>query len=299
MSEIVHTVCPICGNSDIEHCFSCKDNFATGELFDICSCKECGFSFTQKFPDEKEISRYYESSTYISHSNTRKGIVNKLFHIVRHIMLRRKVNLMEKLTYLKNGVIVDYGAGTGYFARAMQRKGWKVTAIEKSEAARNMSKEDFGFEMYPETALNSIESGSIDIITLWHVLEHVQHADDLWDKMYDLLDVTGIAVIALPNKLSYDATHYGKDWAAYDVPRHLWHFTPATIAAMGRKHGFILEKMITMPFDGFYISILSEKNKGASMPFIRGMWCGFKGWLKTCKKREASSSLIYVFRKKQ
>lgn len=299
MSEIIHTVCPVCGKSAIEHSFACKDYFATGEQFDVDRCKECGFAFTQKVPDEKEINRYYESSAYVSHSNTKKGVVNKLFHAVRRIMLRRKVNLMEKLTYLKNGTIVDYGAGTGYFAHAMQRKGWTVAAIEKSEAARTYAKEAFGLEMLPESGLDGIERGSVDIITMWHVLEHVQNIDAMWEKMHALLDVTGIAVIAVPNSLSYDAKYYGKDWAAYDVPRHLWHFTPSTIAAMGRKHGFILEKMMTMPFDGFYISILSEKNRGSSLPLIKGMWRGFRGWLKTCTKREASSSLIYVFRKKQ
>lgn len=299
MDTITHKNCPLCNGSDIGKRFACKDFFATGEVFDVYECHGCGFVFTQNIPDEKEIGRYYESQSYISHSNTKKGLFNKAYHLVRAIMLQRKVNLMENLTLLKNGKILDYGAGTGYFARAMEKRGWDVTAIEKSPKARELSKREFGFEMHAEDYLEKIADKEFDIVTLWHVMEHIQDLDGFWDELYRIIDDTGIAVIALPNCKSHDAKRYRENWAAYDVPRHLWHFTPMTVMRWGEKHGFILERRITMPFDGFYISMLSERYKGSSLAGIKGLWTGFMGWLATGTRREASSSIIYVFRKRK
>lgn len=299
MNIITHKECPLCHSGSIEKRHSCKDHFATGEIFDIFQCKDCGFLFTQNIPDEKDIAPYYESSSYISHSNTNKGVINKLYHIVRSIMLRRKVSLVKKLTLLQNGRIVDYGAGTGYFARAMQKKGWNVTAIEKSAQARDFSKEHFNFEMQPEEALKDIESSSVDVVTLWHVMEHIQQIDTFWDELNRILEETGIAIIAVPNCTSYDADNYGEHWAAYDVPRHLWHFSPSSIMMLSEKHGFILERQYPMPFDGFYISLLSERYKGRKLKLLRGLWNGFLGLCATLDKTSASSSIIYVFRKKR
>ena len=299
MITITHKDCPLCKSKSIEKRFTCKDHFATGESFDIFRCEECGFVFTQNTPDEKEIAKYYESPAYISHSDTKKGIVNTLYHIVRSIMMRRKTSLIKKLTLLQNGKILDYGAGTGTFAHAMQRKGWDVTAIEKSEAARLLAKEKHNLEILPEESLSKIESGSTDVVTMWHVLEHIQNPGKLFDEVHRILDETGIAVIACPNCSSYDAGNYKEHWAAYDVPRHLWHFTPGTIMALGEKHGFILERQYPMPFDGFYISMLSEGYKGSRLKTLRGMWNGFLGLCSTMERCSASSSIIYVFRKRK
>ena len=299
MTIINHDKCPLCKSSAIKKRFACTDHFATGEVFDIFECTDCHFAFTQNVPDENEIGKYYESPTYVSHSNTSKGITNKLYHLVRRIMLRRKTHLVERLTLLKNGKILDYGAGTGFFARAMAKKGWEVTAIEKSEKARELAKENYGFEMHPIEALDNIKDRELDVVTMWHVMEHIQDLDKIWSELYRILDDTGIAVIAVPNNKSYDAQKYGNHWAAYDAPRHLWHFTPSTIMRWGEKHGFLLERQCTMPFDGFYISMLSEKHKGSRMHMIKGFWSGLKGWIAQTKKRSASSSIIYVFRKKR
>lgn len=299
MNTLTHTNCPFCKGSNIRKRFTCKDQFATGEEFDIYECAGCGFAFTQNVPDENEIGRYYESQAYISHSDTKKGLFNKVYHLVRSIMLRRKTDLIGKLTLLKSGKLLDYGAGTGYFAHGMKKTGWKVTAIEKSPQAREFAQREFGLEVFPPEHLSKIKDKEFDVVTLWHVMEHIQELDKFWDELYRIIDDTGIAVIALPNSKSYDAGKYKEHWAAYDVPRHLWHFTPSTIMRWGEKHGFILERQYTMPFDGFYISMLSERYKDASLPGIKGLWTGFRGWLATGTRREASSSIIYVFRKKR
>lgn len=297
MTQITHTECPLCGSNKLQHQFSCKDQFATGENFEICKCLDCSFVFTQNIPNEKEIGRYYESPTYISHSDTNKGFVNRCYHLVREIMLRRKASLVNSLVDDSKTNLLDYGAGTGYFARAMQRLDWDVTAIEKSEQARQYSKDQFGFEMLPVEALYDCEDGCFDVVTMWHVMEHIQNINEFWDELYRILDDNGIAVIALPNSSSYDAQTYREYWAAYDVPRHLWHFTPSTVMKFGRKHGFILERQYTMPFDGFYISMLSERYKGSKLSVLKGAWNGLLGWLASWSKKSASSSIIYVFRK--
>ena len=299
MPVITYDNCPLCKSDAIRKRFACIDNFATGESFDIYECTDCGFSFTQNIPDEKSIGRYYESQTYISHSNTKEGIVNRIYHLVRKIMLQRKARLIERLTLLKNGKILDYGAGTGHFARVMESKGWSVTAIEKSDSAREFALKEFGFKMYAVEALTEIKDRELDVVTMWHVMEHIQNLDEMWEQLYRILDDTGIAVIAVPNSISYDAQKYKEHWAAYDTPRHLWHFTPSSIMRWGEKHGFLLEKQYTMPFDGFYISMLSEQNIGSRLHTIKGFWSGLKGWIAQCRRRSASSSIIYVFRKRR
>lgn len=299
MTVITHDKCPLCQSSAIKKRFACVDEFATGEQFDIFECTACGLAFTQNVPDEKEIDRYYESPTYISHSNTSKGFVNRVYHIVRRIMLQKKARKVEMLTGLKNGRLLDYGAGTGHFARLMKTRGWSVTAIEKNGKARELAHKEFGFEMLPVEALSTIKDKELDVVTMWHVMEHIQEPDKMWDELHRILDDKGIAIIAVPNSASYDALKYKEHWAAYDVPRHLWHFTPSTIAQWGEKHGFVLDGQYTMPFDGFYISMLSEQYKGSRLHTIRGFWNGFKGWLLQCRRRSASSSIIYVFGKRR
>jgi cyclopropane fatty-acyl-phospholipid synthase-like methyltransferase len=212
-------------------------------------------------------------------------------------MLRRKAALVNSLVGSDKTHLLDYGAGTGYFARAMQRLDWDVTAIEKSEQARKYSQEQFGFEILPVEALDDCEAGCFDVVTMWHVMEHIQDINGFWGKLHHILDDSGIAVIALPNSASYDAQAYREHWAAYDVPRHLWHFSPSTVMKFGRKHGFILERQYTMPFDGFYISMLSERYKGSKLSLVKGVWSGLLGWLASWSKKSASSSIIYVFRK--
>ena len=299
MTVISYDKCPLCKSNAIKKRFACIDNFATKESFDIHECEACGFVFTHNFPDEKEIDRYYESPSYISHSNTSKGLVNGIYHLVRKMMLRKKARLVERCSLLKSGKLLDYGAGTGHFARVMATRGWDVTAIEKNDKARELALKEFNFEMHPVEALTTIKDKELNVVTMWHVMEHIQDLDKMWSELHRVLSDTGTAIIAVPNCTSYDAQRYKEHWAAYDTPRHLWHFTPDTIAQWGEKHGFKLDRKHTMPFDGFYISMLSEQNMGSRMHTIKGFWNGLKGWLAGWKRAEASSSIIYVFSKKR
>ena len=149
-----------------------------------------------------------------------------------------------------------------------------MEAVEKNAQARAFAKEHFGLDVKPDTALQDFAPGSFDVITLWHVMEHLEHLNETWDTLNSLLTEKGVLIIAVPNCSSYDAKKYGAHWAAYDVPRHLWHFTPGTIQRLGAKHEFILAARHPMPFDAFYVSMLSEKYMGHSMSFFRGILSG-------------------------
>ena len=253
---------------------------------------------TQNAPVEAEIGKYYETPDYISHSDTQKGLMNRVYHWVRQYMLSQKARLVKQASKMPKGTILDYGTGTGYFANTMVRKGWTVKAIEKSPQARTFAKEHFGLNVDAETALPHYETATFDVVTLWHVMEHLEHLNEMWNTLHRILKERGVLIVAVPNPNSYDAKKYKEWWAAYDVPRHLWHFSPSVMQQFGAKHGFILEAEHPMPFDAFYVSMLTEKYKGSKLSFIKGLWAGTCAWFSALGKKERSSSMIYVFRKK-
>ena len=290
--------CPLCSGLQLEHALTCTDHYASGETFEVVRCAHCGFLMTQNVPTESKIGKYYETPDYISHSDTRKGLMNRVYHIVRRFMLGQKASLVMRASKLDKGTLLDYGTGTGYFADAMKQRGWTVKAIEKSLSAREFARKQFGLEVERESALTGYADGSMDVVTLWHVMEHVQSLHETCRAFRRILKPQGVLIVAVPNPDSYDARKYGEWWAAYDVPRHLWHFTPSVMQRFGSIHGFILEERYPMPMDAFYVSMLTEKYKGSRMPFVKGLWTGACAWLHSLGKKERSSSMIYVFRKK-
>jgi SAM-dependent methyltransferase len=177
-------------------------------------------------------------------------------------------------------------------------QGWKVKAIEKSPQARAFAKKQFGLDVEAEHSLKDYPSMSLDVVTLWHVMEHLEHLNEMWETLHRILKDKGVLIVAVPNPESYDARKYKEWWAAYDVPRHLWHFSPLVMQQFGEKHGFVLEKEHPMPFDAFYVSMLTEKYKSNELSFVKGLWTGTLAWFSALGNKERSSSLIYVFRKK-
>ena len=289
--------CPACGAEHVARKFTGIDFTATGETFDVFECSACGMQFTQNAPIEQEAGKYYHSPDYISHSDTRKGIVNRIYHCVRKLMLCRKANLVMQALGSNSGRLLDIGAGTGYFANEMKNRGFYVNAVEIDTGARAFAASHFGIAEEGTSALDKFADCSFDAITMWHVLEHVYRLSEEWQKLHRLLKAQGRLVIAVPNCSSADARHYRDMWAAYDVPRHLWHFNPHTMRLVAQQHGFKLVGMRPMPFDGFYISMLSEKNKGSKFPFLKGLYQGFKAWTQASCNKGKSSSVIYIFEK--
>lgn len=289
--------CPLCSSENINLHLKTSDHFLSREEFNLFTCNECGFVFTQDHPDDAGIGQYYESAEYLSHSETKSDLFSGIYRLSRSVMLGKKVKIAGKFSGLKKGSLLDIGSGTGYFLHAMQRAGWKVRGVEINDKARHYSISEFGLDILAPGELQALDPGSFDCITLWHVLEHLQDPWFYTNEINRLLKPGGSCIIALPNSRSYDAEYYGKFWAAWDVPRHLWHFTPDTFKKSAEKSGFKVKEILPLPLDVFYISVLSEKYKGATVPFVSGMIKGLCFSLLSLFNKQKSSSLIYSISK--
>lgn len=284
--------CPICHNKQYQEQLACYDFTVTKEKFKIVFCKECGLWQTFPYPPINEISKYYESKEYISHSDKKETLFDTLYHIVRKYTLVQKLNLIKK--YVPHGTILDYGCGTGYFLEICKKNGFETFGIEVNETARKkaLSKNLF-VEKNIDFYLN--ENKKFDIITLWHVLEHLYEPNQILKKIHESLNENSILILALPNRKSYEASFYKEYWAGYDLPRHLFHFTKKDILNL-TKNKFKCQSVIPMYFDAFYVSILSEKYKNKKYAFAKGLYRGLLSNLKAIKNQEYSS-LIYVLQK--
>ena len=297
MSKFNVQQCPVCDGKSFSPFLTCTDLFVSGEKFQIKQCILCGFKITENIEDEDNIGPYYQSENYISHSNTSKGVVNSVYHTVRKYMLGRKRRLVEKATSLKTGKILDVGTGTGFFLNEMKENGWQVTGTEKSKDARDFAKMEFNLDNLPSEKLFELTDNSFHVITLWHVLEHIHLLNENMETFHSLLKENGKLIIAVPNHNSTDANHYKEFWAAYDVPRHIWHFAPKQMEMLGEKHRFKMNGLHTMPFDSFYVAMLSEKYKKSKLPLFKGIYYGKISWLKSIFNPAICSSVIYVFEK--
>ena len=295
MNRIHYTHCPVCNSSAINPLLAVKDYSVTGESFMIWECNDCTLRFTQDVPDEASIAPYYQSQDYISHSNTDKGVLNKLYQRVRRLTLQQKAKLLIQQTKDK-GRLLDVGAGIGAFLSVMKAKGWEVTGIEPDEGARNIATQLFKLTLNEPSALYSLPENSCDAITLWHVLEHVHQLHDYIEHLKKLLAVNGKIFIAVPNYTSADATAYKNYWAAYDVPRHLYHFTPTAIEKLAAVHGLAVKAKKPMWFDSFYISLLSSKYRGGKSWLAAG-WNGLRSNITALRNKDKCSSIIYILEK--
>lgn len=295
MSTLHHQVCPLCQSNAIAEERKVKDHSISKEFFSLWRCAACDFLFTQDPPVAGEAGRYYQGEEYISHSDNQEGLVNKLYHKARDFMLGQKYQLVNRVAAGKH--LLDYGTGTGYFTDFMNRKGYAAEGIEIDPAARKYGAEKFGILVRaPEALFTDLQPGSFDVISLWHVLEHLYDPKRYLDRFHDLLSQDGKLVVAVPNHKSRDAKAYGSDWAAYDVPRHLWHFSPATMRRMMKKSGFRVVETHHMPLDPFYVSIMSQKYKsGGGM--IAGGLQGLGSFISSTADAERGSSVIYVIEK--
>lgn len=289
--------CTACLSPNVKKYKSIKDHSISGEIFEIYACGDCGFRYTANPPDEEDCGRYYQSENYISHSDTKKGIIATLYHKVRDIMLDRKYQLIAKTSQGKR--LLDVGSGTGYFPAYMTEKGYECEGIEVDEKARFFSQSKFGLKVHqPQALFDNTINHSFDVITLWHVLEHLYNPDRYMQRFSELLTDNGLLIIALPNHDSFDQSQYDTYWAAYDVPRHLWHFHPASFLGFAERNGYHVDSMHHMPFDPFYNALLSEKYQGHSLGLIRGAWTGFRALIQGKSNVKKATSIIYVLTKK-
>lgn len=293
------SLCPACRATNNADLFRAKDHLVSGHEFLIRQCTVCGMGWTVDPPAEEEAGSYYASDEYISHTDRKQSLADRLYHLARGFMLKHKANLVDSVVGKSAGIMIDIGSGTGYFAAFMQKRGWQVTGIELSEQARNFSVEWFGIRAISPQHLSDLPSASADCITFWHVLEHLYDPAGWMDEVKRILKDDGRCIIALPNFASADAKWFGKRWAALDVPRHLWHFTPGAFRQFAVKQGFVCESTSALPLDLFYISLLSYRNTGKGLPLARGVLTGVVIALRSLFRKESASSLVYVLSKKE
>jgi len=283
--------CPVCGATDFVPFLTCKDYTVSQENFNIVSCKACNFKFTNPRPSDSEIGKYYKSDTYVSHSDTKKGLINQLYHGVRSRTLKQKLRLISR--YVSRGTILDYGCGTGMFLKTCEDAGWKSFGFEPDLDARKLST-DKGLTV--SDSKQALGKETYDIITLWHVLEHVTDLEETLQFFSDSLSDEGRLIIAVPNYTSADAKKYGPFWAGYDVPRHIYHFEINTLKRLLSRFNFTLQETKPMVFDSYYVSMLSEKYKTGSIKYFKAFISGFKS-NSAAKDPSQYSSVIYVFKR--
>lgn len=269
-----------------------KDHFKTGEEFSLVWNTDHDMLITTPQPSVENLSYYYESENYISHNDDAKGLLALLYRTVKKRSLKNKISLIESLLGTK-GSLLDVGAGTGEFCKVAIENNWKVEGVEPSEAALQFAKEK-GIKMYTE--LEDVVDKKYDIITLWHVLEHLPDLEKVIQKLSSLLKPDGVLIIAVPNYNSFDAKYYKSFWAAFDVPRHLWHFSKNSIPRLFREN-FKLLSMKPMWFDSVYVSLLSEKYKSGTSFSIKAIFIGLISNIKGIFNKEYSS-VIYCLRKR-
>lgn len=294
---ITQNKCIACNSSVIYKHLELKDYFFSQENFTIYKCDKCGFEFTNPIPKEENIGVYYQTEDYLSHSNNKKSLFNKLYFIIRGINISDKIRYIKKYIKLnENTKVLDIGCGAGYFLHSLKKYKLNLTGVEPNINAREIAKSDFGIDSY--SSLKDISNeNKYDLITLWHVLEHVHELDEYLDSIKNLLNKDGKLVIALPMNSSYDCKKYKQYWAAYDVPRHLYHFNPESLKLLLERYDFKLVNQHALIFDSFFISLLSEKHKdGSSLKAVlNGFISNTKAYLMPNKYNYSSE--LFIFKK--
>lgn len=268
-----------------------KDFLVTGESFNLLLDEEREMLITSPKPDDEDLGRYYESENYISHTDSETGLMANVYQRVKKYSLNLKCRLIKKMSG-GTGSLLDIGAGTGDFLKLAEEYHWEITGVEPNDVARENA-EKKGIKLY--TKLDKITNTHFDVITLWHVLEHLPNLQEDIEKIERLLKPGGSLIIAVPNYKSFDAKYYKEFWAAYDVPRHLWHFSRKSMQNLFSDN-LTLERSKPMLFDSFYVSLLSEKYKSGKTFSIKALFVGLWSNLLALLSKE-SSSIIYCYRK--
>jgi len=286
--------CPVCHSEKLANYLSTRDYFLTQEPFSLSKCADCGLVFTNPRPEDVDLAFYYNSPNYLSHHAGGFSITRWIYQFLRKRNIRRKYRLIQ--SFIPNGKILDVGCGTGEVLDFFKRAGWEVQGIEPNEKARLFAEKTYGLHVSDESELLNLPGESFDVISLWHVLEHVPNLDQRLSVLKKLLKPNGFLVIALPNLASWDAKYYGKFWAALDVPRHLYHFTPDSFQKLALRHGCKVIKQLPMKLDAYYVSLLSEKYSGHCCYYLRAFVLGYRSNQKA-RHNLQYSSMIYILKK--
>lgn len=290
--------CPICHGTDLSAHLTCTDHTVSHETFQIVRCANCDLLITNPRPDDEELKKYYLSDTYTSHAKKGKSILDRAYLLARSFTIKWKLSLLQK-HHDKNGSLLDFGCGVGEFLREAAKSAWQTTGVEPSEIARKNADPTVSRRIVPALQDIAGREPRFDVITAWHVIEHVSDLNNTLQTLKQLLKDDGTIFIAVPNHNSWDARCYKSFWAAYDVPRHLWHFNINSMTRLLNAHSLSVAGIVPMRLDAFYVSLLSEKYKSNAMSFsglAKSVFNGIRSNYLAGKKMEYSS-LIYIVKK--
>lgn len=271
-----------------------KDHSVSGEEFQLRYNEEFQMLETFPQPSLEKLPEYYKSEDYISHTDAKRNVFEKVYHLVKSVSLKQKLKLINSVVE-SDKKLLDVGCGTGDFLKIAKDNNWAVSGIEPNDEAREIANQKTNNSVFKIEQLLDFETQSFDVITLWHVLEHLPKLEDHMSVFKSLLKPNGTLIIAVPNYKSYDAHYYKNYWAAYDVPRHLWHFSKTSITKLVSKENMELIKTLPMKFDAYYVCLLSEQYKSGFMNPLKAFWIGLRSNIKAKQSKEYSS-LIYVIK---
>lgn len=290
------TKCPVCSGENFTPYLECEDFTVSHERFGLDECVSCSFVFTNPRPFQAEIGKYYQSEEYISHTNSKSGWMNRIYQIARKRAIAGKLKIVNE-HQPQPKTLLDYGCGTGEFLAAARDSGWVCAGLEPDGGARNQAIANYGLNVQSPEKLSDLPAGQFGAVTLWHVLEHVHNLKETVNQLHRVLSSKGVLIIAVPNRTSWDAEKYGSYWAAYDVPRHLYHFSKKPMVKLLEDAGFKVKDIQSLFLDPFYIALLSGKYKNGSMNPFSATLTGIQTTLKGKKDIEKNSSLMYIVRK--
>ena len=288
----ISEACPICANTTTKPYYQVKDYAVTKELFSLVKCSNCSLVYTNPQPTNQNMPRYYQSSSYISHSQYSSNLTERVYYLARYFMLRQKLKWVHKSLGSK-GRVLDYGSGTGSFVTLLHKNKWDAWGVEPNDQARSIANLNGSTRVVD--SLDTLPQGQYDAITLWHVLEHIPNLEHMINELLARLSTTGFLFVAVPNCASYDAQYYKEYWAGFDVPRHLFHFTPDSMKLLVKKHRLDLIKLIPLKLDAYYICMKSEKYRNGSI--LKAIFQATKSNILAKRNNLNYSSLVYVLRK--
>ena len=288
--EINH--CPVCNGTRFERFLDVTDHFLSGEMFRILACGDCGFRFVSPRPVASDIGRYYESDRYISHDASSMNLFNLAYRFARRWSVGMKYSVVAK--HAGPGDILDIGCGTGEFLHHCARKGHKVAGVEINTKARDFATGRYGITTTADLTSMAGTGRIFRCITLWHVLEHLHELNTSLETIRTLMAPGGTLVVAVPNSNSSDAEHYREFWAAYDVPRHLYHFTADTLTRLMKNHGLALRATLPQKLDAYYVSLLSGQYRSGRRSYPEAIRQGFRSNCGASRNQRGHSSQIFI-----
>jgi SAM-dependent methyltransferase len=288
--------CVICGNKNLQPGKEVKDYFCSGEVFRLFTCSVCELLTTTPQPSMQQIIQYYEAKDYLSHDTSSKSLKSFLYRVARRYAVRNKFLLISK--YRKHGSILDYGCGTGEFLNFFKNKNWETLGVEKNPNARNEAILNYKLDIYSPDQFDLPKETRFDVITFWHVLEHLYDPLELLMQLTNHLSDDGILLLALPNYKSWDAQKFDGNWAAYDVPRHLFHFSPVTVTELARQLKLDILEIHPMKLDAYYISLLSRSYQFGKTNYLLAIYDGFRSNEMAKSRNLGFSSNIFILKRR-